>query len=93
MGYATQEIAGGKLSCVALQFADVGGDGDVASIAKLATTGVTPGVYDTMETGAPCIMIYNGVGYDCYYPINRSRDSRISTAVYRLNLIARHGAP
>ena len=75
MGYATQEIAGGKLSCVALQFADVGGDGDVASIAKLATTGVTPGVYESMNTQAPCIMIYNGVGYDRYYYISDAYDA------------------
>ena len=75
MGYATQEIAGGELSCVALQFADVGGDGDVASIAKLATTGVTPGVYLTMDTDAPCIMIYNGVGYDYYCYISDAYDA------------------
>ncbi len=70
VGYQNVEIAGGKLSCVALQFADVGGDGDLASIAKLTTTGVTPGVYDTMNTEAPCIMIYNGIGYTYYYYIS-----------------------
>jgi len=79
VGYATQEIAGGKLSCVALQFADVGGDGDVASIAKLATTGVTPGVWATMESEAPSILIYNGVGYDYYYYISDAYDAENNT--------------
>ena len=88
MGYATQEIAGGKLSCVALQFADVGGDGDVASIAKLATTGVTPGEYDTMETEAPCIMIYDGVGgYTYYYYISNAYDTNANEVTAWANAI------
>ena len=75
VGYSTQAIAGGKLSCVALQFADVGGNSAVASIANLSTSGLTAGVYDTMETDAPCIMIYNGVGYDYYFYISDAYDA------------------
>ena len=62
VGYNSTAIAGGKLSCISLQFADVGSDGDVASIAKLTSSGLTAGSYDTMNTDAPCIMIYDGVG-------------------------------
>jgi hypothetical protein len=79
VGYTTQGIAGGKLNCVALQFADVGGDADIASIASLTTSGLTAGVYDTMDTDAPCIMIYNGVGYDYFYYISDAYDSNGDT--------------
>ena len=76
VGYSTQGIAGGKLNCVSLQFADVGGSGDVASIANLSTSGLTAGVYDTMSTDAPCIMIYDGVGgYNYYYYISDAYDA------------------
>ena len=75
VGYSTQDVTGGKLYCIGLQFGDVGVSGDLASIAKLATSGITPGAYDTMETDAPCIMIYNGVGYDCYYYISDAFDA------------------
>ena len=75
VGYSTQDVAGGKLYCIGLQFGDVGVTGDLASIAKLGTSGITAGVYDTMETDAPCIMIYNGVGYDCYYYISDAYDA------------------
>ena len=70
VGYATQKISGGKLSCVAYQFSDVGAKEDFASIATLSTTGLTAGQYDTMNTDAPCIMFYNGSSYDCYYYIS-----------------------
>ena len=75
VGYSTQAVQGGKLYCIGLQFGDVGVTGDLASIAKLATSGITPGVYDTMATDAPCIMIYDGVGYDYYYYISDAFDS------------------
>ena len=75
VGYSTQGIAGGKLSCAAFQFADVGSVDELASIAKLSTSGLTAGVYDTMTTDAPCIMIYNGVGYDYYFYISDAYDS------------------
>ena len=74
VGYSTQGIQGGKLSCVAFQFADVGSMNEDASIANLATTGLSAGEYDTMDTDAPCIMIYNGVGYDYYYYISDAFD-------------------
>ena len=70
VGYATQKIIGGKLSCVAYQFADVGANEDFASIATLSTTGLTAGQFETMETEAPCIMFYNGSTYDYYYYIS-----------------------
>ena len=79
VGYNTQGIQGGKLNCVALQFADVGGTGDTASIAALSTSGLTAGVYDTMDTDAPCIMIYNGVGYDYFYYISDAYDANGDT--------------
>ena len=60
---------------MALQFAQVGGDGDSASIADIATSGLTAGVYDTMDTDAPCIMFYNGVGYDYFYYISDAYDA------------------
>ena len=75
VGYSTQDIAGGKLSCVAFQFADVGAADESASIAKLSTSGLSAGVYDTMTTEAPCIMIYNGVGYDYYFYISDAFDA------------------
>ena len=75
VGYSTQDVTGGKLYCVALQFGDVGASGDVASIAKLTTSGVTAGAYDTMETDAPCLMFYNGVAYDYYYYISDAFDA------------------
>ena len=76
MGYQTTAVAGGKLSCVALQFGNAGDDGDLSSIAKLTTKGVTPGGYETMETDAPCIMIYDGVGgYTYYYYISDAYDA------------------
>lgn len=75
VGYSTQGIAGGKLNCVSFQFSDIGAE-DVASIAKLATSGLTPGQYDTMETDAPCIMVYDGAGgYDYYYYISDAYDT------------------
>ena len=75
VGYSTQGIAGGKLNCVALQFMDVGSV-DVSSLANLSTSGLTAGVYDTMSTDAPCIMIYDGVsGYDFYYYISDAYDA------------------
>ena len=76
VGYSTQGIAGGKLNCVAMQFADVGSVSEDASIASLSTSGLTAGVYDTMNTDAPCIMFFNGVGYDYYYYISDAFDSK-----------------
>ena len=72
VGYSTQNIAGGKLNCAALQFTGIGSEN--ATLANLSTTGLTPGVYDSMETEAPCIMIYNGIGYDFYYYISDGDD-------------------
>ncbi len=68
-------MQGDKLYCIGLQFSDVGVAGDLASIAKLSTSGITPGAYDTMLTDAPCIMIYNGTGYDFYYYISDAFDA------------------
>ena len=70
VGYATQGIKGGKLNCVAFQFADVSGSEDFASVATLSTAGLSAGKYDTMNTDAPCIMFYNGSTYDYYYYIS-----------------------
>ena len=75
VGYATQGIAGGKLNCVALQFADVGSVSEQASFDGFSTSGLTAGVYDTMNTDAPCIMFFNGVGYDYYYYISDAFDA------------------
>jgi len=76
VGYTTQGIQGGKLNCVALQFADVGGSGDSASIKNLATSGLSAGLFDTMTTDAPCIMIYDGAGgYDYFYYISDAYDA------------------
>ncbi len=74
VGYSTQAVQGDKLYCIGLQFNDVG-ETDLASIANLATSGITPGQYDTMATDAPCIMIYDGVGYDYYYYISDAYDA------------------
>lgn len=70
VGYTRLNIAGGQLNCVALQFQDVGATDEAASIAKLTSTGLKAGSYDTMNTEAPCIMFYNGIGYDYYYYIS-----------------------
>ena len=76
VGYNTQSIQGGKLSCVAFQFADVGSATENASIASLSISGLTAGVYDTMNTDAPCIMIYDGDGgYYYYYYISDAYDA------------------
>ena len=75
VGYSTQGIAGGKINCVALQFSDVDGSGDTASIATLSTSGLTAGSFSTMTTDAPEIMFYNGVGYDHYYYITDAYDA------------------
>ena len=76
MGYNTQGIQGGKMNCVAFQFADLTASGDLASLANLSTSGLTPGQYDTMETDAPCIMIYDGVGgYKNFYYISDAYDA------------------
>ena len=75
VGYNTQAVQGDKLYCIGLQFAEVGSTSDMASIASLATSGITAGVYDTMATDAPCIMIYNGTGYDFYYYISDAFDA------------------
>ena len=72
VGYSTQNIAGGKLNCAALQFTGIGSEN--ATLANLSSTGLTPGEYNSMETAAPCIMIYNGVGYDYYYYISDGDD-------------------
>ena len=74
VGYSTQAVQGDKLYCIGLQFSDVGAT-DLASIANLATSGITPGTYDTMATEAPCIMIYNGIAYDYYYYISDAYDA------------------
>ena len=44
-------------------------------MSKVTTSGLVAGVYDTMDTDAPCIMIYNGVGYDRYYYISDAYDA------------------
>ena len=76
VGYSTQGIQGGKLNCVALQFADVGDDDGMASLANLSTTGLTAGQYDTMSTDAPCIMIFDGISnYDYYFYISDAYDA------------------
>ena len=73
VGYSTQEIAGGKLTCAALQFTTVAGEG--ASLADISTTGLNPGIYDTMDEEAPSLMIYDGNGgYDYYFYISDGDD-------------------
>lgn len=49
------------------------------NMSKVTTAGLTPGVYDTMNTDAPCIMVYNGVGYDFYYYISDAYDAKGDT--------------
>ncbi len=76
VGYNSTAIAGGKLSCISLQFAEVGGDADYANLGKLTSSGLTAGEYDTMNTDAPCIMIYDGAGgYEYYYYISDAFDA------------------
>lgn len=75
VGYTRLNIAGGKLNCVALQFQDVGASDATTTIAKITSQGIIAGSYDTMETEAPCIMIFNGVGYDYYYYITDAYDA------------------
>jgi hypothetical protein len=53
VGYNSAAIAGGKLSCISLQFAEVGGEEDYANLGKLTSSGLSAGVYDTMNTDAP----------------------------------------
>ena len=73
VGYDTQAIAGDKLVCGAFQFTAIGSD--KASFANINTTNLTPGIYDTMNTDAPCIMIYDGVSaYYNYYFIADADD-------------------
>ena len=77
VGYNTQAVQGDKLYCIGLQFGDVG-SADLASIGKLATSGITAGAYDTMETDAPCLMIYNGATYDYYYYIGNEYNNYVA---------------
>ena len=44
-------------------------------ISKVTTSGLVAGVYDTMGTDAPCIMIYNGATYNYYYYISDAYDA------------------
>ena len=74
VGYSTQEIAGGKLTCAGFQFSDV--SSETATLASISTSGLLPGIYDTMEEDAPCIMIFDGnAGYDNYYFISDAYDA------------------
>ena len=73
VGYNTQTITGGGLNCAALQFTGIGSEN--ATLANLSSSGLTPGVYESMETDAPCIMIYDGAGgYNYYYYISDGDD-------------------
>jgi len=78
VGYNTQSITGGKLNCAAFQFTGIGSKN--ATLANLSTTGLTPGEYESMNTDAPCVMIYNGIGYDNYYYISDAGDNFDETA-------------
>ena len=75
VGYQKIDLTGGKLNCIALQFQDVGATDAAISLAKITSSGVTAGVYDTMNTQAACIMTYNGDGYDYYYYISDAFDA------------------
>ena len=50
-----------------------------ANLSKIETTGLTTGQFDTMETDAPCIMVYNGTAYDYYYYISDAYDTDENT--------------
>ncbi|MBQ6341076.1 MAG: hypothetical protein IJI36_18225 [Kiritimatiellae bacterium] len=69
VGYQGITVTAGKLHCVGLQFGDVGADGEL-SISSLATSNISAGLWESMSTDAPCIMIYNGSSYDYYYYIS-----------------------
>jgi hypothetical protein len=45
------------------------------NMTKVTTSGLTAGAYSTMETDAPCIMVYNGSGYVYYYYISDAYDA------------------
>ena len=75
VGYSATPVTGGGLYCIGMQFADVGASSDMATISKLSASGLTPSTWNDMETGAPCIMFYNGVGYDFYYYISDAYDA------------------
>ena len=46
------------------------------NLSKVATAGLEAGIYDTMNTDAPCIMVYDGVGgYEYYYYISDAYDA------------------
>ena len=46
------------------------------NLASAITSGIEPGIYDTMESEAPCLMIYDGnAGYDNYYYISDAFDA------------------
>ena len=75
VGYSVTPVTGGGLYCIGMQFADVGNSSDEATISKLSPIGLTASTWDTMETDAPCIMFYNGVGYDFYYYISDAYNS------------------
>ena len=44
------------------------------NLSAVVTSGLKAGEYNSMETDAPCIMIYNGIGYDFYYYISDGDD-------------------
>ena len=75
VGYATQPVTDGGLKCVGFQFADVGSAEGKTSLVNFLTSGITPGVYDTMGTDAPCVQFYNGIGYEFYYYISDAYDA------------------
>ena len=58
-----------------MQFQDVGATDGAASIAKLTSTGLKAGSYDTMNKEAPSIQIYNGRAYDFYFYISDAYDA------------------
>ena len=73
VGYNMQNIEGGKLYNVALQFEGIGKDGVARLDQVFSCTGVTAATYDTMTTGAT-IMFWNGSNYEYYYYINDAYD-------------------
>ena len=45
-------------------------------LSKVTTEGLEPGIYDTMNTEAPCVMVYDGAGgYNYFYYISDAYDA------------------
>ena len=81
VGYSSQNVKAGQFYMVAVQFADVGANADVANFNSFIRTTCAPGEYgdgsDFTMGNAPQIQVLNasGIGYTMYYYISDAYDS------------------